>query len=99
MNREQRRRTAGYRQPARTRYVGRGTPWGNPYPVDTYGRAVALELYRAHARHMLAANPQWLEPLRDYEHLSCYCPQSEPCHVDVAARAARQPMNLPKSVF
>lgn len=29
----QRKRTAGWRMPENTRYVGRGTPWGNPWRV------------------------------------------------------------------
>ncbi|MFD7416824.1 DUF4326 domain-containing protein [Kitasatospora purpeofusca] len=31
--RHQRRRTAGWRAPAGAVYVGRGTMWGNPWPV------------------------------------------------------------------
>lgn len=32
-NRIQRKRTAGWRAPANTRYVGRGTQWGNPWVI------------------------------------------------------------------
>ena len=29
----------------------------------------------------------FLEPLREYEHLSCWCPLDKPCHVDVLIEA------------
>ncbi|MFD4921185.1 DUF4326 domain-containing protein [Streptomyces goshikiensis] len=32
-NRIQRRRTKGWRAPANTKYVGRGTRWGNPWVI------------------------------------------------------------------
>lgn len=34
MKRIQRKRTKGWRMPANTKYVGRGTKWGNPYRLS-----------------------------------------------------------------
>lgn len=34
MTRIQRQRTKGWRMPPRSVYVGRPSPWGNPFPVD-----------------------------------------------------------------
>ncbi|AIY15820.1 DUF4326 domain-containing protein [Pimelobacter simplex] len=47
----QRQRTAGWRAPLGTIYVGRPTPWGNPFPVartagGMFPRADAVRMYR-----------------------------------------------------
>lgn len=42
----QRKRTKGWRMPEGTVYVGRPTVFGNPFPVDVYGRADAVDLFR-----------------------------------------------------
>ena len=42
----QRRRTKGWTMPENTVYVGRGSRWGNPFPVGLIGRDVAIEMYR-----------------------------------------------------
>jgi len=42
----QRHRTKGWCAPDRAVYVGRGTPWGNPYTI------------REHAGHHLVVNPE-----------------------------------------
>lgn len=34
----QRKRTKGWRMPANTIYVGRGSPWGNPFRIGQIGR-------------------------------------------------------------
>jgi hypothetical protein len=38
MKRAQRKRTKGWRKPPNSRYVGRGTKWGNPHRVTRRGR-------------------------------------------------------------
>lgn len=48
MNRLQRKRTRGWRMPEGAVYVGRPSPWGNPFPVEKYGREKALEYFRAY---------------------------------------------------
>jgi hypothetical protein len=47
----QRQRTAGWRMPLEAVYVGRPTPWGNPFPVATgagelFPRADSIRMYR-----------------------------------------------------
>lgn len=42
----QRRSTKGWRMPPNTVYVGRPSPYSNPFPVAKYGREMALEYYR-----------------------------------------------------
>jgi len=47
----QRMRTAGWRAPLGAVYVGRPTPWGNPFPVASRGsalfpRADSVRMYR-----------------------------------------------------
>ena len=62
-------------------YVGRPSPWGNPFPVAS-DRAGAIAKFRAFAEERLANNPGWLDPLRDAEVLTCWCAPL-PCHADV----------------
>ena len=42
----QRQRTRGWQMPALAKYVGRPTIFGNPFPVDIYGREKAVDLFR-----------------------------------------------------
>jgi len=74
--------------------VTRGTRWGNPYKIGklyndpfkggsfavTVGNC--LELYELYVKGMLAAFPDWLEPLRGHN-LACFCAVGSPCHRDV----------------
>lgn len=63
-------------------YIGRGSPWGNPYRIGEDGnRTEVIEAYRKYARRMLSENPHWLRRLEGKD-LVCYCaPQA--CHGDV----------------
>lgn len=82
----QRRRAKGWRMPSTAIYVGRGTPWGNPYTVEEHGRDEAIALYRAHladfARRSPAAYRHFLGPLRGKD-LACWCSLEQACHADV----------------
>jgi hypothetical protein len=40
------RRTKGWRKPENTVNVARPTMWGNPFPVDVYGRDGAVDRFR-----------------------------------------------------
>lgn len=65
-------------------YIGRGTPWRNPFKVDkvkltTRGRM--LYAFEEYARARLIEDPDWLEPIRGHD-LACYC-HPLPCHGDV----------------
>lgn len=43
MKRVQRKRDEGWRKPENTRWVGRGSLYGNPFEVKDFGRAKAIE--------------------------------------------------------
>ena len=71
----------GQDAPAGAVYVGRGTPWGNPYHLGRDGgRARVCDLFAAYARLRIVAEPAWLDPLiaRD---LVCHCAPQR-CHAD-----------------
>lgn len=81
--RVQRKRSKGYRQPSDTKYVGRPTVYGNPFKVKDHGIAKTMKLYRTHLEKKLKSNPQFLEPLRHYKYISCFCNLNEECHIDI----------------
>lgn len=90
VTRIQRRRTAGYRQPPRTLYVGRPTRFANPYPITiTTPRAKALDLFRAAFwSDSLPIKPHDVAAaLAGYDHISCFCPLDAPCHADELIKA------------
>jgi len=65
-------------------YIGRGTPWGNPFGVNEYGRERCIELYRAYIERQLEEDPnlvQELLKLKD-KRLGCSC-KPRACHGDV----------------
>lgn len=71
-------------------YIGRGTIWGNPYPVGPlegqHTREDAIELYRRDFLKRLETEPdfrQGLMGLRGYR-LACFC-KPLACHGDVIA--------------
>lgn len=83
----QRRRTAGWRMPPGTLYVGRGTAYGNPHLVAEHGRAEALRLYAEH----LHGNPALAARIRrdlTGRDLACWCPPDRPCHADLLLAVA-----------
>lgn len=65
--------------PAEAVYIGRGSPYGNPFIVGTHGtRSQVIELYREH----LHANPELLAKVKRElpgKDLLCYCSPA-PCH-------------------
>jgi hypothetical protein len=62
--------------------VHRPTRWGNPFPVDEHGRTESMRLYRQWLQGKLKEDPEFLEPLRDYN-LGCFCAPDLQCHADV----------------
>ncbi len=73
------RRARGYKA------VHRPTRWGNPYSVDAYGRARAMQLYEKWLDRKLKEDPEFLEPLRGYD-LGCSCAPDLVCHADIILR-------------
>jgi hypothetical protein len=71
-------------------YIGRGSPWGNPYPIGGGGtgdtRDEVIEKFRAYFEQEFLANPEKhkaLLSLRGYR-LACHC-KPLACHGDVIA--------------
>ena len=90
VKRIQRSRERGSRQPINTKYCGRPTEWGNPFPIgEEFNRAEALEAFRkafwAHELHVTPARAR-LE-LAGYDYLSCWCRLDQACHVDEYIKA------------
>jgi hypothetical protein len=96
----QRKRTKGWRMPENTVYVGRGSRWGNPFPVTRYYRpgqntlreaaAEAVEKFRYYIGHPNSPHgfePADIEALRG-KNLACWCPLDQPCHADVLLELA-----------
>lgn len=97
----QRKRTKGWRMPPATRYVGRGTYFGNPWDARIFGQENAVARFgewMAVERLFplaIATGPVWARPepsqiQRDLrgKDLACWCPLSEPCHADVLLEIA-----------
>lgn len=70
-------------------WIMRGSKWGNPYFVKTYGRERAIELYR----QRLLRTGLWrqLEELRGKDLVCCCKPAA--CHGDVLLELANRPRN------
>lgn len=65
-------------------YIGRGSPWGNPYVIGKHGtRAEVIELFRRNVLPKLD-----LTPLKG-KHLVCFC-KPQACHGDLLCEAANQ---------
>lgn len=77
----QQKRTKGWKMPENTVYVGRPTKWGNPFKAEEFGRAAAVERYRAY----IAESPLREEAKRELagKNLSCWCSLDGPCHADI----------------
>ena len=71
-------------------YIGRGSPWGNPYPIGKDGtRAEVIKKYRAWITsddRVAVALRRNLRVLRGHR-LICYCAPAA-CHGDVLAELA-----------
>lgn len=66
-------------------YVGRPSPWGNPFPATgKRSRHEAVELFREYAESRVQVDRDWLSPLREATALICWCAPLE-CHADVLA--------------
>ena len=96
-------RRAGFKLPPGAMSVAYPTPWKNPHrPAvrSAAANAEAVRLFRVHLAEQLAADPAFLEPLRQATGLACWCPLDLSCHVDVLIEAmseARSPDGHPAS--
>ena len=55
-------------------YIGRGSPWGNPFIIGEHGdRATVIAKYAQWLNTQLAANPHFIEPLRGRDLLDSFC--------------------------
>lgn len=87
MERIQRKRSKGWTMPDNTKYVGRGSKWGNPYKVaDCQSITECLTLYKEHLRKQLQAGSLNLSELQG-KNLACWCPVGSPCHADILLQA------------
>lgn len=65
-------------------YIGRGSPWGNPYVIGRDGsREDVVFKFERYARERLRTDPDWLLPLHGKD-LVCFC-SPELCHGDILA--------------
>lgn len=65
-------------------YVGRGSPWGNPFRISfAQTREQVIERFRCEVLPSLDVTP-----LRG-KHLICFC-APKPCHADLLLEAARR---------
>lgn len=90
----QRKRTLGWAMPNNTRYVGRGTKYGNPFVVGQphrlnhdqpiRDRKQAVELYELHTGPMGNYELDVEEVRRELagKNLACWCPLPEPGETD-----------------
>lgn len=71
-------------------YIGRGTPWGNPFPVGKlegqHERAESINLYRSHFEKYILGEPSMRKGLLSLRglRLACHC-KPLACHGDVIA--------------
>lgn len=89
----QRKRTAGWKMPENTVYVGRPTMWGNhaASALCIKDRAEAVAAFRC-----------WVDQCASYawkgravidlrgKNLACWCPLDKPCHADVLLELANK---------
>lgn len=74
--------------PPGTKRVTRPSKYSNPFKIKEHGgkytREEALKEYEKWLQKKLAEDKNFLEPLREYKYLACYCkPFTTPCHVDI----------------
>lgn len=72
-------------------YIGRGSPWGNPFPInDAIGdtREVVIEKFRNHLFNSLKLGDVTVHDLLelDGKTLGCFC-KPKACHGDVIVAA------------
>lgn len=100
----QRQRTKGWRMPKGAVYVGRPTPWGNPFIVGLFGRGSEREYWDAakcvEMFRFSTCQTDRAGIFTDFEmneidlrplrgkDLACWCRLGQPCHADVLLELA-----------
>ncbi|UEM07995.1 DUF4326 domain-containing protein (plasmid) [Skermanella rosea] len=99
----QRKRSAGWKMPPNTVYVGRPTEWGNPFVLgERYcrnkmapggGELSGVVIDREHAvslyRRFLPLHLRIGAKIHlAGKNLACWCPLDQPCHADVLLEIA-----------
>ena len=74
--------------PPGAKRVTRPSTYANPFKIKEHGgpytREEALKKYEEWLQNKLKEIPKFLDPLKEYKFLACYCkPLSTPCHVDI----------------
>lgn len=70
-------------------YIGRGSPWGNPFVIGVHGnRDQVIQQYHALV-HSDPANLATIKRELKGKHLVCFC-APKPCHGDVLLRIANE---------
>lgn len=86
--RTQRKAFKGWRLPPDTVYVGRGSKWGNPFPLG-HQAYLGKEWARDAYGQWLTSTHKGMTLLREHLHelrgkdLACWCKPGEPCHADL----------------
>lgn len=80
-------RRSGWRKPEGTIVVSRPSRWGNPFRVDEYGQAGAVEKFRVWIDGRARDGHVDLAQLRGHN-LACWCALDQPCHADVLLELA-----------
>lgn len=96
----QRKRTAGWKMPPNTVYVGRPSRWGNPYKIGFIPNFSAKDAVMAF-RGWFTRNPAYRRIERKFgkppvdeidqlrgKNLACWCRLDQPCHADVLLELA-----------
>lgn len=96
-HRIQRKRTKGWKMPPNTKYVGRGSRWGNPFVVgkdgtatECIGKYYSYLLPYTHRPPNNSLEKFYISDATLVElqielrgkNLACWCKLSEPCHAD-----------------
>lgn len=100
-----RKRTKGFKTPANTVYVGRGSAWGNPYFLDN-GQVklhtakgiwiegagdinIVVAMFKQRIERRISEGDVDISQLRG-KNLSCWCGVNDPCHADVLLELANK---------
>ena len=83
----QRKRVKGWKMPTGAVYAGRPSRWANPFRVgkEATSRWEAVIMYRRalERRRLQVSSSDIRRRFRGVAFVACWCPEDEPCHVDV----------------